>query len=165
MVDQLYLHEIGFSDYHKFIVQKFEKAGKEIDDTVVHDLLHWTRQHTFYVQVICNKLYGLGKKKIESRDLIMVQQDTLKELEMNFINIKRLMSVNQYKTLRGIAKEGTVTTVRSKDFTKNYNLAASTAQQSLEFLLDKEMIYEKIGEEKTDYQVYDLFLSKWLELS
>ncbi len=164
MVDQIMLHEVGFSAYQEFIKLKFKEAGRSIDDKVVHDILHWTRQHTFYVQVVCNKLFSIPKKKINNMDLLRVQHIIIKELEMNFLGYRQLLSTNQFKVLQGIAKEGSIKSIQTKHFTQLYNVAASTAKQSLDYLVDKELVYENLTKEGSTYIVYDLFFDRWLKI-
>ena len=61
-----------------------------------------------------------------------------------------LLSKNQYKTLMGIAKENKVKSVRTKYFTNKYKLASSTANQALNHLVDKEIVYEKSTKDGND---------------
>jgi len=163
MVDQLLLTEISYSKYKEFIIEQFENAGRKINTEVVDELLNWSRRHTFYVQVICNKLFGLPKKTINNKDLNQIKSSIKKELEMNFIAYKNLLTKNQYKTLKGIAKENSVKSVRTKNFTNKYKLAPSTANQSLKYLVNAEIIYEKITKEGSEYMVYDVFFHRWLQ--
>lgn len=163
LVEQMELFEISYSAYSEFIQAQFKKGKKKIDDRVVHLILKWTRSHTFYTQYICNRLYSLDKKVIEEPDLLLIQQRVLKEMEMNFLSYKNILSTNQYKVLKAIAKETTVKSVLSKEFTSTYGLASSTARQSLNYLVDTELVYEKLSEDGKEYFVYDLFFSRWLE--
>lgn len=163
MVDQLILHEIGFGKYQDFIINKFKDEGRIIDEIVVHNLLNWTRQHTFYVQVVCNKLFSIPKKHIKEYDFNQIKSAIKKELEMNFLAYKKLLSKNQYKTLKGIAIERSVRSVRTKHFTNTYKLAASTANQALKYLVEAEIVYEKLTKEGSEYIVYDLFFNRWLQ--
>ena len=162
-VEQLELNEIGYDEYSQFITKHFNLGEKQIDDRVVHLILQWTRSHTFYTQYICNRLYSLSQSNITEKDLLRVQQEVLKELEMNFLSYRNILSKNQYKLLQAIASESSVRSVRTKAFTTKYGLANSTANQSLNSLVDKEMIYEKLTEDGSEYFVYDLFLARWLE--
>ena len=164
LVDQMELYEIPYPAYSTFITKMFRKGKKKIDDRVVHLILQWTRSHTFYTHYLCNRLFSLDKKTIDETDLLKVQHRILKEMEMNFLSYRNILSPNQYKVLKAIAKETTIQSVLSKDFTTKYGLANSTARQSLNYLVDTELVYEKLSEEGKEYFVYDLFLSRWLEV-
>lgn len=163
MVDQLVLNEINFDKYKEFIIEQFDNVGRKIKPDVVDELLDWSRRHTFYVQVICNKLFSLPKKIVNIQDLNQVKYTIKKELEMNFIAYKNLLSKNQYKTLMGIAKENIVKSVRTKYFTNKYKLASSTANQALNHLVDKEIVYERSTKYGNEYMVYDVFFYRWLQ--
>lgn len=163
LVEQMELYEIPYPAYSNFIIKMFNKGKVKIDERVVHLILQWTRSHTFYTHYICNRLYSLNKNVINEIDLLQIQHRILKEMEMNFLSYRNILSTNQYKVLKAIAKETTVKSVLSKDFTTTYGLASSTARQSLNYLVDTELVYEKLNDEGKEYFVYDLFFSKWLE--
>jgi len=163
LVEQMELYEISYDAYSKFIRAMFKRGKKSIDERVVHLILKWTRSHTFYTQYVCNRLYSLNKKKIEETDLLLIQKRILKEMEMNFLSYRNILSPNQYKVLKAIAIESTVKSVLSKEFISTYKLASSTASQSLNYLVDTELVYQKLSEEGNEYFVYDLFLARWLE--
>jgi len=89
-----------------------------------------------------------------------------KENEHSFHNYQNLLTRPQWKMLKAIAKEGSITEPTSKDFISKYNLGAhSTVRQALQFLDKKELIFSSMNEEKQkpEYHVYDVFLWRWLE--
>lgn len=162
-VEQMELNEIPYPKYSSFIKRMFKKGAKTIDDRVIHLILKWTRSHTFYTQYLCNRLYALDQETIKETDLLKMQHQLLNEQQMTFLSYRNILSKNQYEILKAIAKESSVKSVRTKDFITTYGIAASTAQQSLDYLVNKEMVYEKLSEDGSEYFVYDLFLSRWLE--
>ena len=87
----------------------------------------------------------------------------MKEYEMIYLSYKNILSTNQYQVLKAIAIESEVRSVRAKAFSSKYGIASSTAQQSLKYLVDKELVYEQLDDQGAVYFVYDLFLSRWLE--
>ncbi len=161
--DHMELHEIPYTEYSEFITRMFEKDQRSIDERVVHQVLKWTKSHTFYTQSVCNRLYAIPKSTIEEVDLLKVQDQIMKEYEMTYLSYKNILSTNQYRVLKSIAKESQVRSVRAKDFSGRYGIASSTAQQSLDYLVDKELVYEKLDDKGSLYFVYDLFLARWLE--
>ena len=92
----------------------------------------------------------------------IIQETTNEILEENrvvFNNYKNLLSLNQWKLLEAIAKEDRVKHISAKEFMYKHNLGTpSSINGSLKVLLDKEMVYQ----DENNYQVVDLFLSKWL---
>lgn len=163
MSEMFILEKIPYSSYFDFIKNNFHKANKKISDVAVHDILTWTNIHTFYVQFLCNRIFSTFDSKIHIEEINKTKLNILKEFENTYINYKNILSPNQFKVLLGIAKEGGSISVMSKDFTTKYNIAASSAKQSLEYLLTTEMVYKKSTKENSYYFVYDLFFSRWLE--
>ena len=45
-------------------IHHFQNAKRKISDEAIDFILIWTRQHTYYTQVICNTLFGSGLKNI-----------------------------------------------------------------------------------------------------
>ena len=43
--------------YQAFIQMKFTKAKKVIDPSVINDMLGWTDCLTYYVQMLCNRVF------------------------------------------------------------------------------------------------------------
>ncbi len=154
------LDKIDFKKYKKFIIKNFTDGNKTINEVEVDFILEWTKRHTFYTQFVCNRLYSLN---IDEISLSIIQETTNKILEENrvvFNNYKNLLSSNQWKLLKAIAKEDSVKHISAKEFMHKHNLGTpSSINGSLKVLLDKEMVYQ----DEDNYQVVDLFLSRWLE--
>ncbi len=154
------LGKIDFNKYKKFIIKKFTEGNKTITDTEVDYILEWTKLHTFYTQFLCNKLFSLYTNKITLNTIKKTTKEILEENRAVFYNYKNLLSLNQWKLLKAIAKEDSVKHIASKEFMKKYDLGTpSSINGSLQVLLNKEMVYK----EDDKYQVSDLFLSRWLE--
>lgn len=87
-----------------------------------------------------------------------------KENEAVYFTYRELLTGPQWSLLRAIAKEGRVTAPTAMNFIQRYELGTpATVKRSLESLLDKEMIFRENTSEGSYLQVYDLFLSRWLE--
>lgn len=163
-VQQMQIGPISYPNYFQFIRDLFEEVGREITDPAIHNILMWTRNHTYYVQYVCNRLFELDEPIITERELSIVSSKILKEFEMNFLTYRQILSKNQYKILAAIAKEKTVESVRKSKFLNKYKVSGSTASQALDFLVAKELVYDELSLEKTEYMVYDVFFARWLEL-
>lgn len=162
MVQYLTLEAIPYPKYFDFIKEKFEEADKEIEDYAIHEILTWTKTHTYYTQFICNRLFSKNRKAIKLRDVQSMKLEIFQELEFLFINYKNILSRNQWKVLEAIALEDSLKSVRAQSFTKKYDIPPSTAQQSLEYLIEKELVIRKQTKSSTSFSVYDVFLSRWL---
>ncbi|MCX6233481.1 MAG: ATP-binding protein [Bacteroidetes bacterium] len=157
----LTLSPIQKDKYKNFIHAKFLESGRIIKIEDIEFLLEWCRNHTYYIQYVCNMIYGNDIGSISSELLRDILQSILKEKEAVFFNYRNLLTESQYKLLKAIAKEDGVEKPYASGFISAYKLgAASAVNTALTALLNKEMIFK----DQEKYQVYDLFLSRWLAM-
>lgn len=84
----------------------------------------------------------------------------------SYIQYRRLLSPVQWQLLIAIAKEERVFQPQSKAFLAKYKIGTpANSKRALEALLDKEMIFQEEDLRNSWYQVYDVFLSRWLQLT
>ena len=158
--EMMQLERISVNDYSKFIISKFGKGKKQINQSTAETILEICRRHTFYVQFLCNRLYGLKDHTITESLVRDTLESILKENEAVYINYRNLLTEYQWKVLIAIAKEGNAKLITSKEFIANYKLGTpSSVHTAVKSLLNKEMIYK----EQDDYFIYDVFLERWLE--
>lgn len=160
------LMELGYIDreiYANFIKAQFKKIRTSITDEALQEIIEWTQGYTFYTQYFCNKLHGKSLKKITIDHVENIKAEILYQYEVIYINYRKLLSTNQWNTLKAIGQEGQITEYTSKDFLSKYRLSQSSAKQSVEALVNKSMILEEPGAQKTTYKVYDIFLWRWIE--
>ena len=157
------LHTIGHAPYYEFIKRQFESNGKRIPDIVLHRILKWTKQHTFYTHFICNTLYNNTGEEVTESDLKIAMNSVLKQFEMAYYFFEKTLSNNQWALLKAIAKEGDAKNLTKKEFLNKYKFSTSSLKQSLDVLVEKQLVHEKLNEEENTYSVYDVFLSRWLE--
>jgi hypothetical protein len=162
-LEMMQLHHIAYESYHQFITQQFAAGEKDISIDQVHDVLNWTERYTYYTQVFCNRLYGNYQGDVKDSHVQEVKQKILLEQEMVILSLSKMMTSNQYKTWRGIAKEGEVSTVRSKQFTAKYDVSSSTANLALHYLLDAQLVHDTPTDQGTIYSVYDVFFKRYLQ--
>lgn len=150
--------------YAAFIIHHFKKGNKVMEAEDADYLLDWCRLHTFYVQSICNRLYQVAEKKITKEIIQGVIEKIFRENEAVYFTFRELLTGPQWALLRAIGKEGRVFAPTAMNFIQRYELGTpATVKRSLESLLDKEMIFRENNSEGSYLQVYDLFLSRWLE--
>jgi len=158
--DLMHLVEIDNAEYSKFIGKHFTNAQCKISDNAIELILSITRRHTYYVQLMCNRLYAKHYKVIGEKQVNTTLQAILNENQHLYYNYRNLLTKVQWKLLTAIAKEKEVEQPTSKDFLQTYDLGAnSTVQRALNSLLSKEMIFKN----ETKYMVTDVFLSTWME--
>ena len=158
--EMMQLERIPEKDYSKFIISKFEKGNKKITNSTAAKILEICRLHTYYVQFLCNRLYGLKDTAITEALVKNTLESILKENEPVYINYRNLLTDYQWKVLIAIALEGNAKLITSKDFIARHNLGTpSSVHSAVISLLSKEMIYKV----QDDYFIYDVFLERWLE--
>jgi len=158
--EMMQLDRLDKGKYIEFIIRNFSKDKKKISDGVVNLVLELCRLHTYYVQFLCNRLYGLKDTIITEALVRETLISILKENEAVYINYRNLLTDYQWKVMKAIAYEGNAKLMTSKDFISKHNLGTpSSVHSAVKSLVNKEMIYK----ENDDYFIYDVFLERWLE--
>lgn len=159
--ETLSLEKINPDDYKKFIKKLFAKGKMKVSDDDLNYILEWTRNHTYYVQALCNELYE-SKSKIITRDVIhRGMMRILNNSESVYFSYRNLLTSPQWNLLWAIAKENGVKNLLAQSFLQKHQLtAASSVKTSLKALEEREMI---VRDDDGTYQVYDVFFSRWLE--
>ena len=161
----LYLDKIESSEYEKFIRTHFESKKKQVKDDALAAILSWTRSHTFYTQNLCNYIYSMKTSMIDVNVVKSAMANILQENESFFFQYRQLLTPDQWNYLIAVAKEGEVSQVTAKEFIFKYKIGTpANSRRILKSLVEKELILENISMEKPSYQVYDVFLSRWLEV-
>ncbi len=161
----LNIGKINPESYSAFIIRHFKNGGKKIGKEVVEEILEWTDVHTYYVQLLCNKVFAAGGDQITSETWKTEAHKLLEEQELLFLKYRDLLTFHQWQLLKAIAREGEVYSPSSKEFISKHALGSpATVLRSLEALLRKQMIYRNYDQDKKMfYKVYDLLLRRWLE--
>lgn len=151
--------------YHDFILNLFNANKRQISDQVIEEMLQWANCHTFYVQLICSRVFANGHKKVTGDVWRMEAFKLIKELELVFYNYRNLLTIPQWQLLKAVALEGTVYSPTSKEFINNYKLGSpSTVLRSLRSLIDCEMIYSSFTSEGTlYYTMHDVLFQHWVK--
>jgi len=157
------LSPIAYAPYFDFIKHHFLKSNISIKDEIIHEIMVWTKQHTFYTHFLCNVLYANSHKNVDTVELNRAKANCLKQFETSYFYFMKILSGNQKKMLAAIAKEQLVTNILGKEFLNKYKFSASSARQALQALVKLQMVYEKTRNNKSSYTVYDVFFSRWLE--
>lgn len=159
----LTLGKIDSEKYAEFIRNHFADADRNIDDEAIDWILQWTRRHTFFTQTLCNEVFAGGGNV--TLDVVKATADKILERESDyFLQYRELLTRQQWLMLVAVAKEGSVSKLTATSFLKKYNIGSSTnARRAVESLQEKELLLSVETKEKMEYQVYDVFLSRWLE--
>ena len=159
----IYLHEIDKKIYADFIKQKFTERKRTITNDALEYILEFSKQHTYYTQSLCNKIFSTGIKKVNESDAQHAAYELLKENESVYFQYRTLLTTNQWQLLKAIAKEDMVYQPSAKKFIYDHHLGTpANVQRSMEALLNKEMVFCRKDEKGNYYRVYDCFLGRWL---
>jgi uncharacterized protein len=154
------LDKIEKQVYSDFIINHFSKSDKKISKQQCDQVLEWTNIQTFYVQYICNRIFGKNIKQISESMINETLIEILKEQEITFINYRNLLTDYQWKIIRAIAAEGQVKSVLSKNFITKHKLnTPSSVKTAVDSLIAKEILVN----DNSGYYVQDILFQRWLE--
>lgn len=150
---------IGEEAYYQFAVAKLEPHRQHIDKTTFSDIYKRLYGHTWYIQVLLNRLYEAGIPQIGITDVNRLLQEIVSENEATFQTLLRLITPTQGRLLNAVAEEQEVAEINGKSFLTQHKLgAASTVNAAAKSLVEKELLLESQGR----YSVYDRFFSLYL---
>ena len=158
------INKIPVEEYRGFICNLFSQGKRKISRETADQILEWASHHTYYIQLLCNRLYATGEPLI-TRELWQSEAlKSLREVETVFFNYRELLTNAQWLLLKALASEKKVYSPTSKEFLQKYNLAGSaTVIQSLKALLKKEMVFRDYDHDgQSYYSVYDLLFQHWI---
>lgn len=161
----LKIDKINPTAYASFIRHHFEGARITIGEDTINGMLDWADHHTYYVQLLCNRVYASASRKIDNENWKEQAARLLQEQEIVFFKYRDLLTRQQWNLLKAIAHEGIVFYPTSKDFITRYNLGSpATVLRSLQALTEKEMIYSDYTKEgQIFYSVYDVLFRRWMQ--
>ena len=159
-ITDLHSEEITHDEFSACLKEVFNRNHKVLTDDVADALLDWSRLHTATVYQVAGALLSSPVKKADEWILGNVIEESLKEQTGIFHTYRRLLTINQWMLLRGIAKEKGARQVMGGEFVRRYGLgSASSVQTALDALYEKEMVYESEGR----LYLEDVMLSRWFE--
>lgn len=159
------IDKIDKNEYRDFIAEWFRRHGRSVSDEIIDDMLLWSCLHTYYVQLVCNRLFATGQKKITDDLWREEAYQLLKEQENIFFNYRNMLTNPQWQLMKAVAQEGVVTAPTSKDFIGRYKLGSpSTVLRSLNSLIKNELLYSAFAADgSVYYSIYDILFRRWTE--
>lgn len=163
--DFLRIGKINTDAYAAFIRRHFKKADIRIEREVVLDMLDWADHHTYYVQLLCNRVFASAGAEVTGPPWMEQAARLLQEQEVIFFKYRDLLSKQQWQLLKALAREGRVHAPTAKDFIAAHELGSpATVLRSLEALHQKEMVYLDYDQDGNSfYSVYDVLFRRWME--
>ncbi|MEQ8415361.1 MAG: ATP-binding protein [Imperialibacter sp.] len=155
----LKLEALPVAEYSDFISVRFRNTGKVIDTAFIDRIFEWTRRQTYYVQLICNKLYGRSNV-VDQKVLDEVLAEIIYQEVPIFSTYQQLLTAFQWKLLIAIAKSEEVENPLSQEFLGKYGFgAASSVSSALQALTRKEFVIVNDGR----HTLHDTLLMRWLQ--
>ena len=157
----LSLSPIAYPSYNEFVKKFFKRGGKNLSQECVQMIYRLLEGHTWYLQVMFNRLYEqleVGEEMTSDMvnqmiDSIMASHKTV------YQGMLSMLSERQKELLFAIGKEGKAAEITSTAFIQKHGLfSASSVQSSARQLLEKELITR----EGNVYQIYDRFFGFWI---
>lgn len=151
--------------YSDFIIQKFGEHQKLISREVADEMLQWADNHTYYVQLLCNRTFIASGKKIDSGVWKEEAIRILKEQEFIFYNYREMLTKPQWNLLKALAGDGVVYQPTAAEFIARNGLGnPATVLRSLKSLQKMELVHrESDGEGKSYYGIYDILFRRWID--
>jgi len=128
-------------------------------------MLEWTDDYTYYVQILCNRVFIRKEKQIVDEVWKEEADRILNEQAFIYYNYRELLTFHQWNLLKAIAKDNKVPGPTSKKFISDYSLGSpATVLRSLKALGKREMIYsDYLSDGKKFYYVNDIFFRRWVQ--
>jgi AAA+ ATPase superfamily predicted ATPase len=146
--------------YYDFARRFFEARKGYLGQEVFHDVYQRFSGHTWYVQLIMNRLYEEAKKAERIQQANDAILSVLNTLAPQYEAMMAFLTVNQINLLKAIAKMEKVAQPQSGDFIKDNNLPSpSSVRTALDVLIDKELVYAQ----PDGYIIYDRLFNLWLQ--
>ncbi|MFO7852024.1 MAG: AAA family ATPase [Bacteroidota bacterium] len=160
----LKMGKLNGKSYRDFILKKFRDHGRTVSEEIVEDILEWADFYTYYVQLLCNRIYLSAGKKITSEKWKDEADKILKEQEFVFYGYRDMLTQPQWELLKAVAAEGKVYQPTSYEFISGHRLGnPATVLRSLKSLQGKELIYREIDESGDSYySIYDILFARWV---
>ncbi len=160
----LKIGKISAEIYAGFIQEQFKKQSVSISKETIAEMLNWTNLHTWYVQLLCNRVFLSAEKRVTGDAWKKEAVKILKEQEFVFYGYREMLTKPQWELLKAIAREVEVYQPSSSDFIGRHQLGnSSTVLLSLKALIKKELVYRELDENgESYYGIYDILLGQWL---
>lgn len=157
--------KIDHKKYNSFILKKYGESNITISETIADQMLAWADDHTFYVQLICNRVFLRRIHEVMESDWKEEADRLLKEQEPVFFNYRGMLTSPQWNMLKAAALENELYEPTGHEFISKHNLGnPSTVLRTLQALLKMELIfYDFTPDGRKYYKINDLLFRRWVE--
>ncbi len=160
-VSMMFLKPVALPAYESFAKGHFEQAGKQIADDVVKVIYERFDGTTWYLQKVLNQLFAT-KDSVVVGDIDKAVEQIINQNEEAYKDVLYQLTARQRDLLVAVSRERKAKHITGSAFIKRYHLTtASSVQKSAKILTEKQLLTHQQG----IYEVYDKFMSEWLERS
>jgi hypothetical protein len=164
--DQVELHRIDREVYAAFackLMKRHKRMLRKEDALFCYD---WCNGHTYYVQVLCNRLFG-DARALERPTIVEVMRSIIREQDAIMATLRSALTKGQWELFAAISREGEVDTPTGGAFIRKHSLSSSAALvHALQALLDRELVYviaHRTDSGKPVYAPYNPFHGAWFK--
>lgn len=158
-VSMMFLKPVALPAYESFAKGHFEHAGKQIADDVVKVIYERFDGTTWYLQKVLNQLFAT-KDSVVVGDIDKAVEQIINQNEEAYKDVLYQLTARQRDLLVAVSRERKAKHITGSAFIKRYHLTtASSVQKSAKILTEKQLLTHQQG----IYEVYDKFMSEWLE--
>lgn len=146
--------------YYDFASRHLSAVGKSIDSKAFSYIYNRFDGITWYIQYVMNILYTTSTENdtIGMEDVNRAIESILHQQALAYKALLFQLTAKQKQLLLSIAKQGKAKQIMSQKFLSKYHLSASSIQNAVKVLLDRDFITQ----DEDGYQLYDKFFETWL---
>lgn len=155
------LSPIDEQAYYDFASCHLLAVGKTIDREAFSHIYNRFDGITWYIQYVMNILYTTDTEgnRITHEDAGMAIENIMHQQTLAYKSLLFQLSPKQKQLLLAISMDRKTRQVMSQKFLSKYNLSASSVQNALKVLLDRDFITQ----DEDGYEIYDKFFGIWLK--
>lgn len=145
----------------KYVVERFADTGFKIDDTAAEHLVERAENHPYYTQRLAHSVWDdliTKKRQVDIDAIDSAFAVIVKENGDYFRSLCELLTTNQLKAIKTAARIKEGDKIFSKDFLGRFAWQKDSLKQTLDALVEKDMVSRENGA----YMIDDVFFKDWL---
>jgi hypothetical protein len=141
LCERITLDRIDASHYEKHIQNAALKTWNlTLSDKILERIFRHTERHSYYVNLLCSRLWRTSPPTLESVDQMWAQYAI--EERSNVAEEMDLLSKNQRKLLTIFSRMGGIKEPLGQDFVRQANISKTSINQALDFLEKKDFVFK-----------------------
>ncbi len=142
--DLVFLEKIDTSSWIKFISERFNATGKEIQPKDIQLITTLADNHPYYVQQLSQQAWLRTEKNCNDNIIFEAHTSIIEQISLLFTTITESLTTNQLNLLRAIIAQETA--LSSERVISTYRLTSSAnVTRSRKSLIQKDILDEKAG--------------------